>query len=153
MRGVGRWTRGLALGIALATTAHAQTPCQTATDCAPEQECHRPIGNCAGEGWCDDRLGFCPQIFAPACGCDGRSYVSECAARHAGGGAAHSGACCVGACTSLDRVGVGDLRIGIGQGLGVFAVASCHSFDRDQSARVTIDELIAAVGNALHGCR
>lgn len=152
MLAVGRWARWVAVGMALGTAAEARTACTTDADCGADQVCVRPVGSCQGAGVCDDRLAFCPQVFAPACGCDGLSYVSDCAARHGGGGAAHRGACCVGACTALDRVGVGDLIIGVGQSLGEVGVHPCHSFDRDQSERVTIDELITAVGNALRGC-
>lgn len=150
---LGRWSWLLVLGAGLAAGVGAEAACVVDADCGEARMCVRPVGRCGGAGACDDRLALCPNVFAPACGCDGRSYVNECAARHDGGGTVHAGACCVGACTALDRVGVSDLMIGVRQGLGMLALAACASFDRDQSARVTIDEIIAAVGNALHGCR
>lgn len=95
----------------------------------------------------------CPQLLEPACGCDGHSYVSPCEAQRQGGGASRPGACCVGSCSTRDQVTETDLRLGIEEGLGGLKVVACRSFDRDQSAKVTIDELVTAVGNALRGCR
>ncbi|MEO8604001.1 MAG: hypothetical protein ABI629_15605 [bacterium] len=131
--------------------ASAASPCATNSDCAPQTYCDHPLGQCSGSGQCRTRLFECPALWNPACGCDGRSYESACNAEVLGVDAAHLGSCCLGACLSLDRVTVEDLTIGVEQSLGLSS-ALCHSFDRDQNQRVTIDELLAAVRNAMHGC-
>jgi hypothetical protein len=150
---VGAWARLVALGWLAAGTAAAQDVCSAAATCAVDQVCLRPVGSCAGDGRCvaDDFL--CPQLFDPTCGCDGQSYVSACEAQRRGVGAARPGACCVGSCSTDDQVTEHELRLGIEEGLGGTKVLACRSFDRDQSAKVTIDELVTAVGNALRGCR
>lgn len=149
---VGGWVL-LATALCLASgDAGAQTSCSEPAMCAADQVCLRPVGSCGGSGQCvvDDFL--CPQLYEPACGCDGHSYVSPCEAQRRGGGAARPGACCVGSCSTDDHVTEDDLRFGILAGLGGPAPAACRSFDRDQSARVTIDEIITAVGHAMRGC-
>lgn len=149
---VGGWALGLATALWLASGgAAAQTDCSGPAMCAADQVCLRPVGSCGG-GHCVSDGFLCPQLYEPACGCDGRSYVSPCEAQRRGGGAARPGACCVGSCSTDDRVTERDLRFGIMAGLGGPAPAACRSFDRDQSARVTIDELITAVGHAMRGC-
>jgi hypothetical protein len=37
--------------------------------------------------------------------------------------------------------------------LGHAQVADCTAGDRDQNNAITIDEILAAVNNALHGCK
>lgn len=150
-----RWSRGALAAAWLAAApapAPAQTPCSDAGQCAAGELCLRALGQCGAPGICIDGDFHCPQLFLPACGCDGQSYVSPCEAQRRGGGALRQGACCVGACSALDRVAESDLRLGVDQGLGLPVVSACRSFDRDQSARVTIDELVTGVRNALRGC-
>ncbi len=56
---------------------------------------------------------------------------------------------CVGDCGGLT---VHDLVIGVNITLGTAQVDSCPLFDSDKNGRVTIDELVKAVSNALTGC-
>jgi hypothetical protein len=128
----------------------AETPCTSNADCG-DAYCERPLGQCSGVGVCRAGLVECPALWNPACGCDGHSYRSACDAQAHGVDVAHLGSCCLGACAALDRVTVWDLTIGVEQSLGLPS-ALCHSFDRDQNQRVTIDELTAAVRNAMRGC-
>lgn len=146
-----RWGWLAAVWLA-ASAAAAQTVCSQPESCAGGAICLRPVGHCQGEGTCVDGGFDCPALFAPACGCDGRSYPNECDAQRRGTGVVRPGACCVGSCSTDDRVTEADLRLGIAEGLGLVKVLACRSFDRDQSARVTIDELITAVRNAMLGC-
>jgi len=44
------------------------------------------------------------------------------------------------------------LIIGVNIALGTLPLADCASFDTDASGTVTVDELIAAVNNALTEC-
>jgi hypothetical protein len=49
-------------------------------------------------------------------------------------------------------VTVDELIKGVNIALGVAAVEDCSAFDTSDDGSVTIDELIAAVNNALTGC-
>jgi hypothetical protein len=150
---VGGWVLGLATALCLASgDAAAQSSCSEPAMCAADRVCLRPVGSCGGSGRCVLDDFNCPHLYEPACGCDGESYVSPCEAQRRGGGAARRGACCVGSCSTSDQVTEHDLRLGIMAGLGGPMASACRSFDRDQSARVTIDELITAVGHAMRGC-
>jgi hypothetical protein len=59
---------------------------------------------------------------------------------------------CVGDCDGLGSVLVNELVFGVNIALGTADVAGCLNFDRDRSGTVTIEELVAAVRNALNGC-
>ncbi|MBI4519085.1 MAG: hypothetical protein HY699_25120 [Deltaproteobacteria bacterium] len=47
---------------------------------------------------------------------------------------------------------VDELVVGVTIALGENSVDACESFDLDHSLTVTVDELVAAVRNALDGC-
>lgn len=144
------WGLGV-LAVAWLVAAEPLPACTDAAMCGEGEICLRPRGACDSAGSCQPSGFECPQLWDPACGCDGQSYPSPCDAERRGVSVAHRGSCCVGACSRLDQVTVYDLTYGVGLGLGMYR-GVCQSFDRDQNERVTIDELTAAVRNAMQGC-
>ncbi len=62
-------------------------------------------------------------------------------------------ATCPGDCDHSGQVTVIELITGLNISLDVFPISSCASLDQSGDGSVSIDELIAAVGNALNGCR
>ena len=59
---------------------------------------------------------------------------------------------CVGDCGGDNSVSIAELITGVNIALGLKPLTTCSPFDRNGDHRVTVDELIAAVGSALAGC-
>jgi hypothetical protein len=59
---------------------------------------------------------------------------------------------CVGDCDEDGFVVVNELVTGVNIALGIVPVSACAAFDRDDDNGVSVDELVAAVANALKGC-
>jgi hypothetical protein len=59
---------------------------------------------------------------------------------------------CVGDCRADGTVSVDDLVTGVAIALGTQALERCLSLDAGDDDRVTIDDLVLAVNNALKGC-
>jgi hypothetical protein len=66
--------------------------------------------------------------------------------------AAAAGALCIGDCDLDNRVAVEEAVQGVAIALGGVPLTQCPGFDADGNARVGVNELVAAVHNALHGC-
>lgn len=59
---------------------------------------------------------------------------------------------CIGDCDGNRFVTVAELVRGVNIALDRIDVALCPSMDRSGEGRVSVDELVAAVGAALRGC-
>jgi hypothetical protein len=59
---------------------------------------------------------------------------------------------CSGDCDGNQVVTVNELVKGVNIALGTSQLGECEAFDRDQNGTVSVDELVAAVRNALEGC-
>ena len=70
-------------------------PCQDNAPCGKEEFCEKKTGDCDGAGVCIKRPESCPLyfIYDPVCGCDGKTYDSECAAAMEGVSVLHKGRC------------------------------------------------------------
>jgi hypothetical protein len=59
---------------------------------------------------------------------------------------------CVGDCQGDNEVTVDDVLKGVNISLGTAELETCPSFDADHSGKVTVDEIVVAVNNAVLGC-
>lgn len=67
--------------------------CDTNTDCASDEFCHKPLGVCGTTGTCELRPAGCSAIFSPVCGCDFTTFVNPCFAAQAGSSLVAIGPC------------------------------------------------------------
>lgn len=84
-------TRCLACCMPMADAGVQPGSCGSNRDCAAGAFCAAP--SCGGAGSCESRPEVCPGIYAPVCGCDGRTYSSGCVAASQGVNTAHVGEC------------------------------------------------------------
>ena len=66
--------------------------------------------------------------------------------------AASSNAQCTGDCNGNTEVTVEEVITGVNIALENTPLSACTAFDADQSGMVTVNEIVAAVSNALNGC-
>ena len=70
-------------------------PCTDNAQCGKGDFCEKTVGDCDGTGICQVRPRTCPLyfVYAPVCGCDGKTYDSQCAAAVEGVSVLHKGEC------------------------------------------------------------
>jgi len=81
-------------------TAAPAAPAGGGPSCTTNKQCHdtkmycaRPNGHCKGKGECTAKPDVCPDVVAPVCGCNGKTYNNECTAHRAGVNVRHDGKC------------------------------------------------------------
>jgi hypothetical protein len=67
--------------------------CKTNKQCGKGMWCAKENGKCKEEGTCKQKPTICPEVVAPVCGCNHKTYNNECMAQRAGVNVSHTGKC------------------------------------------------------------
>lgn len=67
--------------------------CNTNQDCSRNEFCLYAEGECKEPGICTKYPEVCPEIYAPVCGCDGKTYGNDCYAYAEGMSIDYQGEC------------------------------------------------------------
>ena len=87
-----------ALGSVAARAANLDEACggPEKITCNSALFCRLPAGQCTSAeaaGTCEKAPSFCMRVSRPVCGCNGKTYLNECEARHAKVAIDYSGRC------------------------------------------------------------
>lgn len=77
----------------VALAASQEHKCGVGIPCPLGQYCAYAPGKCGGSGVCQIPPTMCPELYAPMCGCDGKTYSGPCQAFAAGVSVKSVGAC------------------------------------------------------------